>query len=259
MEEQDIVKVIEDNYKICIEGIEKNNESTDGNVYIIETKSKKYVLKIYKSESHTKNMIEIHQLLADRKINAPQIIKSIDNNEYEVFDDCYFVVYSFVDGKKLKEYELDNNKIKQIAKYLKKLHNVKIPVDYELETVNISNNDNQSSILHFDITKNNIFVNNEEIYFIDFDDAKYGPAIFDVAIAVTNLFISKVRGADIHGINLFIEEYYNNDAEKIKQEIPRIKEAALIWLNETLVKQHLSTSIKDGLNNKVNWINKIWS
>ena len=49
------------------------------------------------------------------------------------------------------------------------------------------------SILHFDVTKNNIFYNDGKIYFIDFDDAKYEPVICDVAIAITNLFISKAK------------------------------------------------------------------
>ena len=77
-------------------------------------------------------------------------------------------------------------------------------------------NQNRMSILHFDVTKNNIFYNDGKIYFIDFDDAKYEPVICDVAIAITNLFISKANGADINGINYSIDSYYGID-DKIKK------------------------------------------
>ena len=259
MKDQDIIKVIKDNYRIDVKKIEKNEESTDGNVYVIEDGISKYVLKIYMSEKHTKKMVQLHKILESNNINAPRIVKSIHNVYFEMYEDSYYVVYSFIEGKKLKECEFEKSKIKHIAKYLKELHKLKVPEDCDLDTVKITNYDDKKSILHFDITKSNIFINNDEVFFIDFDDAKYGSAIFDIAIAVTNLFISRAHGADINGINYFINEYYDNDVEKIKQEIPKIKEAAIIWLNETLMKQHLSTSIKEGLTNKINWINKIWS
>ena len=259
MEEQEIVKIIEDKYKIDIEKIEKSKESTDGNVYIIKDKNKKYALKLYESEEHTNAMVKIHSLLADNKIDAPQIIKSAQNNNYEVYKKIYLVLYSFVEGKKIKEIEFDNNKIKQVSEYLKKLHSIKIKDDDEFKAVALPGDNAENVLLHFDVTKNNIFAADNKIVFIDFDDAKYGPATFDIAIAVTNLFISKSSGANIEEINLFINEYYDNDTKKINEQLPKIKEAALYWLNETVSKQNLSSSIKEGLNNKINWINRIWS
>mgnify|MGYP003308183202 CR=1 FL=1 len=50
----------------------------------------------------------------------------------------------------------------------------------------------RKSILHFDLTKGNVFYNNK-IEFIDFDDAKYGNSIYDVTILIGFLFISKKR------------------------------------------------------------------
>ena len=59
-------------------------------------------------------------------------------------------------------------------------------------------------------------INSNRMSILHFDDAKYGSAICDVAIAITNLFISKANGADINGIKYFIASYYGID-NKIKK------------------------------------------
>ena len=48
--------------------IEKNEESSQGNVYIVYTTTKRYVIKNYINLSHTELIIDIHNLLEKNKL-----------------------------------------------------------------------------------------------------------------------------------------------------------------------------------------------
>ena len=159
--------------------IEKNEESSDGNVYMIETRQEKFIVKLYKTLKHTINMINIYSTLNRNEINVPKIITTKNNEKYYKIDDAnYLVMYSFVDGEPIgwseKYKKLDSETIKRIAYTIKKIHNVKIDFLDKLEGVKYAEKDlvGKDSLLHFDLTRNNIFINNGEISIIDFDDAK---------------------------------------------------------------------------------------
>ena len=184
---EEIRKTLEQDYNIKINKIEMNKESTDGNVFIIYSVDKKYVAKIYDNRKHTKQMIRLHLLLAENKIDAPKIIKNIKGNYYKIINNnFYLVVYSFIEGKKLEYFyksngKLDKNLVKQIARNLRKLHNVSVNNKAKLETDKnildlpkipfvIEKKTNRKSILHLDLTKSNIIIDKNKVNFIDFDD-----------------------------------------------------------------------------------------
>lgn len=261
------IKILEEKlkekYLIIPDKIEKNEESTDGNVFIIYSKNNKYVVKIYSNINHVKSMTELYTFLIYSDINVPKIISSKENEKYVKLIDKknktenYIIVYSFIEGKQItfneKINKIDDNIITNIAKVLFKIHNItnyenkfKVPnLPFECKkdyNVNI----NRYSLLHFDLTKSNIFINNnstkEKISIIDFDDAKYGPSIYDVAIIIANLFFSKTYGVDIEGTNKFIKEYYSNELELKNKEKPFIKEFALQWIDYILDNNKFDTS-----------------
>lgn len=257
MLKEEMIKILEKHYEIKIKEFERSKESTDKNVYIIQSEKEKYVLKIYNTKEHTFEMINLHMFLKESNINVPEVIKSNTGENFVLVDRKYFVMYSFIEGKKLKYLQFNKYTIEQIAEYLRNLHELK-NIEINLERVPFQINSNRMSILHFDVTKNNIFYNDGKIYFIDFDDAKYGPAICDVAIAVTNLFISKANGADINGIKCFIDSYYGIDDKIKKEELPLIKEIATTWLKSILNNSNFDMQLKAGIENKLYWIDKIY-
>ena len=245
---EDLKKYIEENYNINVIDIEKNTASTEGNVYIIKNE---YVVKVYEDLYHVKNMIELHRLLELKNIYAPKIIKTKTNNSYINFiSGKYIVIYSFILGNEISE--LDNNIICNIANLLRKLHNETLNNKLNLSSINFINNKNikRKSILHFDITRHNVFNNNAEIIFIDFDDAKYGESVIDVAIAITNLFFSKKRCVNKQGINIFIDEYYKDDIENKIIELPLIKSIAIKWINYVLSGHEFDASTFESFNIK---------
>ena len=77
------------------------------------------------------------------------------------------------------------------SKKIRKLHNLTLNKKFNFKTIAFANNLKRKSVLHFDLTKDNIFINNNQIDFIDFDDAKYGDSVCDIAILLSFLFVSK--------------------------------------------------------------------
>ncbi len=247
-----IKRQLEKEYSIMVEKIEKSKESTDGNVFICYSNNKKYAIKIYDDIIHTKAMTALHLKLISTGFDVPKIIFSKDNKEYiTLYNKNLLVVYSFMEGKKIdwnKFGKIDEYIINKIAKTLRKLHSVTNGENkFELPKLPFINKSdiNRYSVLHFDLTRNNIFINEymkSEIGFIDFDDAKYGPSVCDVAIAIANLFFSKTRGVDIYGVYKFMDEYYYNEPELKNKEVPFIKKFALQWIDYILDGNEFDTS-----------------
>lgn len=239
----EIERILKEKYNIIAKNIEKSEQSTDGNVYIINCNDTKYVIKIYKEISHTKSMIDLYRTLEIFKVNTPKIIYSKDKKGFEqILDTNYIVVYTYINGQQLEYDRLDKEIIIAIARELRKLHNITEKSKFNLHKVPFVDENGRQSVLHYDLTKNNIFISNYQIYFIDFDDAKYGSAVCDIAILISNLFFSKKHGADLEGVKIFIDEYYCNEPEIKKKETPLIKEYALQWIDYILKGNNFDTS-----------------
>lgn len=256
MDNYNLEMILNSKYNIDVVCIEKNEESTDGNVYIMyDSNQTGYALKVYDNIKHAKIMTGIHTYVNQMGLKAPKIITNNSKEDFTIHEDIYIVCYSFAEGVKLKEVKLTDEIIKSIASYLKKLHTININ-EFNLEVVPYRIDSDRQSVLHFDITKHNIFVNqadnkDNEICFIDFDDARFGPSVCDVAIALTNLFISKANGIDIHGMKSFIDAYYQDDKILKEKEIPLIKDVAIKWLQSIIDNPNFDTSTRAGLKNKL--------
>ena len=250
-------KILIEDYNLDIRSIIKNLDSTDGNVFNIETYNYQYILKVYDAKEHAMNMENTYDLLKENRLDSPQIIRNKYNQPFTNFKNTYLMLYSFINGSSLFNISLSKKVIINVAQYLRKMHDVKIN-ELKLPVVPFKVPEGKNSLLHFDITKGNIFIENDKIILIDFDDAKVGPALCDVAIALTNLFISRKNGTDINGINIFLDTYYKNNIEQRQLEEPIIKNIATEWLKYTLKNPKLDKKTIDGLENKLLWIEKIF-
>ncbi len=252
---------IKSNYNLDIISIIKNDDSTDGNVYNIETTNNKYIVKIYDDLNKATNMINIHNFLCDMYI--PRVIQTKDKKYYLEYNGKYIVMYSFLEGIQVSKYIKENDNtytsdiIISIAKEIRKLHDLTLNNTFNLDTIEFANNLKRKSLLHFDLTKENIFIN-DRIGFIDFDDAKYGDSVCDIAILLSFLFISKKRGIDNKNIKLFLDNYYNEDEIDLKkEELSYIKQYMNDWTNHVLNGHEFDSSLKDSFLFKKNSINDI--
>lgn len=256
------IKQINNEYDLKINSIIKNESSTDGNVYMLVDKDTKYVMKIYDNEDHVKSMINLHRDLKDNGINVPEIILNKSNNGYTLLDkERYYVIYSFLNGKSIGNLfgNIDSKTSIKIARVIKRMHQVTSGSNkYNLPELPFATCEkfNRYSVLHFDLTRDNIFYNEDwqaGIGLIDFDDAKYGPTIIDVAIVVSLLYFSKSRGVDREGLKAFIDEYYS-DKELRREELPYLKKYALRWINYIIENNQFDSSTTDSFKIRKNLI-----
>ena len=247
--QQELMKALIKEYKFNVKSIHKNKLSTDNNVYEIQTDEERYIVKIYTNIEHTKSMINLHNKLMNSKISTPRIIPTKENNYYIKLLRVYYVVtYSYIDGKAVERNEqtgrFDRSTIISIANELKKIHLLTSNNNvFNLPLLPFENKSCRKSVLHFDLTRNNILISyNKRISIIDFDDAKFGDSVCDIAILISNLFFSKTHGVDLDGMNEFIEEYYINNMDLKNKEKPVIKKYALEWIKYILDGNEFDTS-----------------
>lgn len=261
---EEIKKVLEKEYEIKTIEIIKNETATDNNVYEIYSNKKKYIVKIYNNKKHTESMVALHKKLIKSYINVPKVICTIKNKGYaNILNDNYMVVYSFIEGGAIgwnnERKTIDKEIIMLIAKELRRFHTVTSDCnEFNLPAVPFETDNNaRKSALHFDLTRNNIFKQSDgKISIIDFDDAKYGESICDIAILIANLFFSKTRGIDLEGMKEFINQYYMNDLELKKKEEPLIKQYALEWIKYILDGNNFDTSTTESFEIRYKLINE---
>lgn len=242
MVENDLENSLNKNYGFNIVSIFKNEDSSVGNVYNIKTVDNKYILKIYDNINYVNNMIGIYNYLKDMYI--PQIIATKDGKYFSKYNNSYIVIYSFLEGTRISEITLDND-IELIAKEVRKLHDLTSNKKFNLETIDFADNLKRQSMLHFDLTKDNIFVHGDKVGFIDFDDAKYGDSVCDVAILLSLLFVSKRNGVNNKGIRLFLDNYYKESERELKEkELSYIKIYIENWIDYILNNHNFDSSLK---------------
>ena len=249
MNDNNLGEILKESYKIQINKLTKNSDSTDGNVYLIESENSKYIFKIYNNSEHTQSMIKLHNFLNENNFYVPKIIPTKNKEYYKKYNDKYIVMYSFLKGSQLKDIiqTVDNKTISKLAKEIRRIHDLTNDLSLNLNAIhfNIGKEFKRKSVLHFDLTKDNIFINKDKIAFIDFDDAKFGPSVYDVAITISLLFLSKSRGAELDKIKTFIDSYYESDTQNKEIELPYIKSIALKWIDYLLTKNSFDTSTKE--------------
>ena len=253
---------IKKKYCLEIDKIIKNEDSTDGNVYMLTSLSNKYIMKLYDEENHAISMVNIHKDLKNGGMNVPDIILNKENQGYSLLKNGkYCVIYSFLDGEEIGNLfkNISKDISIKIAKEIKNIHQITNGNNkYNLPTLSfeIDGVFNRYSILHFDLTRCNIFYSENwqsQIGFIDFDDAKYGPTVVDVAIAISLLYFSKSRGVDTEGLKAFLNEYYDNE-ETRKNEMPYLKNCALKWINYIMDNNQFDSSTTESFEIRKNLI-----
>ena len=253
-------EILRKSYDIQIKDITKNTDSTDDNVYFIKSQNNKYIFKIYKNIEHTESMIKLYNFLNENNFYVHKIMQAKNKEYYTKYSDNYIVLYSFLEGIQFKNtiQTANNIIISKLAKEIRKLHDLTENINFNLKQINfeVENEFKRKSILHFDLTKDNIFINQNKIGFIDFDDAKFGPSIYDVTIAISLLFFSKSRGAELDKVKTFIDSYYENDIINKEKEVPYIKSIALKWIDYLLNENSFDTFTRESFEVKKRLIKK---
>lgn len=240
---QDEIKFIEEKYKIKILEIKNIDNGILNSNFYIETKNKKYILRIYEA-NRTVDEEKQELILLDKIagfIPVSKAIKNIDNEYISIFTNKKFALFEYINGNSITK--IDTHIVREIAMYLGKLHsfskeisfeeyNRKTRIDFNFyyneikkseinfrfknELLNLANEINDfdfstlpSGVIHGDIFPDNVLLdeyNNIKVIF-DFNESYYAPFIFDIAIVIN--FWIKINDFDFFTENNLIRDFLN--------------------------------------------------
>ena len=240
---QDEIKFIEEKYKIKILEIKNIDNGILNSNFYIETKNKKYILRIYEA-NRTVDEEKQELILLDKIagfIPVSKAIKNIDNEYISIFTNKKFALFEYINGNSITK--IDTHIVREIAMYLGKLHsfskeisfeeyNRKTRIDFNFyyneikkseinfrfknELLNLANEINDfdfstlpSGMIHGDIFPDNVLLdeyNNIKVIF-DFNESYYAPFIFDIAIVIN--FWIKINDFDFFTENNLIRDFLN--------------------------------------------------
>ncbi len=219
----------------------KNNNIND--VYIFTIRKQKYIIRM--SEIDNSFEIKILKYLKKYDFESPKLIskfifnsknvmilKYIYGNNPNTFDKSFFKNLALLlkklhsiplneKIKKHKENEESLNKLNQYysvairSKYLSKDLNFINKIFKEIQNINLDAL--SKCIVHSDIKKENIIINNNKIFLIDFGNVYIGNRLIDI-IRVIMWFFIKNKNYDIDNIKVFISNYFNNNIKLEKEE-----------------------------------------
>ena len=240
---QDEIKFIEEKYKIKILKIKNIDNGILNSNFYIETKNKKYILRIYEAnrivDEEKQELILLDKIAGF--IPVSKAIKNIDNEYISIFTNKKFALFEYINGNSITK--IDTHIVREIAMYLGKLHsfskeisfeeyNRKTRIDFNFyyneikkseinfrfknELLNLANEINDfdfstlpSGIIHGDIFPDNVLLdeyNNIKVIF-DFNESYYAPFIFDIAIVIN--FWIKINDFDFFTENNLIRDFFN--------------------------------------------------
>ena len=240
---QDEIKFIEEKYKIKILKIKNIDNGILNSNFYIETKNKKYILRIYEA-NRTIDEEKQELILLDKItgiVPVSMAIKNIDNECISIFNNKKFALFEYVNGNSITK--IDTHIIREIAMNLGKLHsfskdfsfeeyNRKSRIDFDFYYNEIKKSEidfrfkNEllslvdkiddfdfsnlpSGVIHGDIFPDNVLLdeyNNIKVIF-DFNESYYAPFIFDIAIVIN--FWIKINDFDFFTENNLIRDFLN--------------------------------------------------
>ena len=223
-----VLKEIKDNSGI--KTIQKINNTLANDIYIITTNNNKYVLKKYNYNYNFRlsnilyNLYEENNIKVVRPINKKII--TIQTNKYNIFkyiktdnqeiENEYFIKLINTKRKVL----IKANLLKKCNKYYYNLLNKKqYKIKEELYIINEYKKLMNKKIFynkyinHGDISPNNIIINNNNAYLIDFDEAIVTTELYDVAVLIVKNKIND-DNIDFKSIKYIINSFNKKYTEK---------------------------------------------
>lgn len=235
--------------------------SNINNVYKISFENRDYVLRISNYDNRFESAV-LKQLKTEN-INCPNIIETFST------DNKYIMICDYINGqcpdeidmltmdklilevKKLHKikfkYENDENINCESIDKLKEYYNVAIESEYlnkdkdfisdcirrvddKLRLDTLSTN-----IVHSDIKPENIMVDDNEVYLIDFGNAYIGNRLIDI-IRIVMWFFMRYDNYDLEKIQKVINMYFNNNDKLTTEELDSIDELLEFCLLYNLLK-----------------------
>ncbi len=235
--------------------------SNINNVYKISFENRDYVLRISNYDNRFESAV-LKQLKTEN-INCPNIIETFST------DNKYIIICDYINGQCPEE--IDMLTMEKLILEVKKLHKIKFKYENG-ENINCENIDKlkeyynvaieseylnkdkdfisdcirrvddklrldtlSTNIVHSDIKPENIMVDDNEVYLIDFGNAYIGNRLIDI-IRIVMWFFMRYDNYDLEKIQKVINMYFNNNDKLTTEELDSIDELLKFCLLYNLLK-----------------------
>ena len=240
MRNKDTIISFLESYKLGNATVEPITSGISSITSLASHDAKKYILKIYNKDSNIETEVRFSHYLYSNKIPVAKIIQNSKSQLITDINDLRGVLFEFCSGEPVKWGDINTFFSEHLAETLAKMHslmigNTEIPgKDYcksNIDSVSgvsnikiiekskeisdsIKNLDFsclKKGLIHADITRQNVLATkdrNDINAIIDFGDAHYDYFVWDLAVLITHIFITKTYGIDWKALDDFIKKYY---------------------------------------------------
>lgn len=222
--------------------IRKIENGNLNDVYLLEIDNNKFIIRSSKNINNFE--VEVLKKLNKYNLQVPILLSDL------IYNKRYVTILQYIEGEEPKE--LNYNQLEKLATLIRNLHNVPIddlkdnknqPVEslnilmgyfdkiknsfylkrdseYILKYINafskIEFNKLEKYIIHGDIKKTNMLINEDEVYLIDFGNCYLGNRMIELIRVIMWIFL-KDSDLDFNKISFFIHCYFkNNDTTEIE-------------------------------------------
>lgn len=244
IDKQNINPLLE-NYGLRAISINMISTGLSDSSFMVITETNKYVAKIFSKNSNIDTEVSFSAYLYKNKFPVPKIIENSNKQLITKHGDMLCVLYEYCKGheigwgsessviskelaenlaeiiSKMHGLMLNNKSIKAntlvqmcLPQKIESLKNNEVVSKYRKinkEAKNIDTNNFKKALIHSDLTRENIFISDDRetvTAIIDFGDAHYDFIAWDLAVLLTQIFITKSWGIDWNGIKWFLKKYY---------------------------------------------------
>ncbi len=196
-----IVQLVLRQYGISASAIKRLNRGPDA-VFKVTAGKRDYVLRFAKTSKTLRAQGVLLAALTGHSAPVPAVIPTKAGKLFTVDQNCSALLLSYVQGEPLG-LRISTPVAKAVGKSLGMLHRA-------LSAIGGSSNAPNSlrrATIHADITRENSIRTQGGIVFIDFGDAHSATVVQDLAIASTQLFITRTNGLDLKGLTVFLGAY----------------------------------------------------
>lgn len=286
----DLVDTIRNAYGFLNPIIEIPEDGIEGNTFIVIQDGQKYIIKLHSDNQRAEALAHFQHQLHVTGLPVPAVIPARTGDLTAKSNGCSVMMCEFVNGQPIGWGEtsktLSDALTSNVANIVARMHiaahamNVDSKLDHPLSVSHVLSDlgDNhlgqdlasvRQTMIHSDLTRENIFLNKPRDSvkaIIDFGDAHYDYITYDIAILLTQVYVTKTWGIDFDGVKNFLTAYSQFNVLKpieLKTILPlmKLRNRALLYeidlqLHEDEADHGTLNSIKQSLGVKLGLLDK---
>ena len=268
-----IKKVLREEYGFYKPELKRATDGIGSRTYFVSEGKNRYVLKIFNNYNKADIISNFQQSLYSSNIPVPKVYKTNDGEYAARLNHGALMVYEYINGTAISWDDIfstiNTGVTKDLATAMAKIH-LKNNINNDIRSLDNSLSINQlksklidnvnlkkllqdlklenvrKSLIHGDIARENIFVNglhNSLRALIDFGDLHYDYISYDIATALTQVYVTKSWGVDSESIGIFLNAY-NKVNELSMPELKTI--VPLMLVRNTGLLQEIEVMLYEG-------------